>query len=297
MVPLTSFLSIFGWQKRKGKSPWNPQNATERKTEQSFALPFSNSPSYQPLRLYLPHSLSPTRCISEALQDDMTWVTDGTRLCDLKDAWIDGWVTHTCSCHWVDGYMWWWRAKSWIKCKKKGCKRKRKVIYFLAHLLTSGCGPATEPGQVKVTNSWHLLWTTKLQTRGKHRAKYLYYRSSHTENIIWEDLIPWKETITLDLFYLSLPWHWNPCLPMPLSEKRTLIKTQTQSSILLFKVKYVASQTVCQPGLSCQDRDRGNAVELFHSVLRPTDMQAQVENKVFLIKKTKFDKQVIMFEV
>lgn len=31
-------------------------------------------------------------------------------------------------------------------------------------MLTSGLGPATEPGHVKVTNSWHLLWTTKLQT-------------------------------------------------------------------------------------------------------------------------------------
>lgn len=36
----------------------------------------------------------------------------------------------------------------------------------LTHLLTSGVGPVTEPGQVKVTNSWHLLWTTKLQTTG-----------------------------------------------------------------------------------------------------------------------------------
>lgn len=35
---------------------------------------------------------------------------------------------------------------------------------MLTHLLTSGLGAVTEPGQVKVTNSWHLLWTTKLQT-------------------------------------------------------------------------------------------------------------------------------------
>lgn len=39
------------------------------------------------------------------------------------------------------------------------------------HLLTSGLGPATEPGHVKVTNSWHRLWTTKLQTgRGNRRS-------------------------------------------------------------------------------------------------------------------------------
>lgn len=34
--------------------------------------------------------------------------------------------------------------------------------------LTSGLGAVTDPGHVKVTNSWHLLWTTKLQT-GENR--------------------------------------------------------------------------------------------------------------------------------
>ena len=33
--------------------------------------------------------------------------------------------------------------------------------------LTSESAPRSTPGQTKVTNSWHLLWTTKLQTGGK----------------------------------------------------------------------------------------------------------------------------------
>lgn len=54
--------SLFGWKKKnEDKSPWNPQNATERKTEQSVALspPPSNSPSYQ--------SLPPSTCVPPAL--------------------------------------------------------------------------------------------------------------------------------------------------------------------------------------------------------------------------------------
>lgn len=39
-------------------------------------------------------------------------------------------------------------------------------------MLTSGLGAATEPGQVKVTNSWHLLWTTKLQTERKKKRRF-----------------------------------------------------------------------------------------------------------------------------
>lgn len=43
MFPLTSFLRQFIWLAekktwRKDKSPWNPQNATQKKTEQSAAL-------------------------------------------------------------------------------------------------------------------------------------------------------------------------------------------------------------------------------------------------------------------
>lgn len=34
----------------------------------------------------------------------------------------------------------------------------------LLSLLTSEAGPLSAPGQEKVTNSWHLLWTTKQQT-------------------------------------------------------------------------------------------------------------------------------------
>lgn len=119
---------------------------------------------------------------------------------------------------------------------------KVTVMDTLTHLLTSGLGPATEPGQVKVTNSWHLLWTTKLQTRG-NREKM---SRSQWENHLRRLNTAGKKTITQDL---SLPWHWNPCLPMPLSEekKATWIKTQIQSSRLLFKVKYFASETVSQP--------------------------------------------------
>lgn len=36
-------------------------------------------------------------------------------------------------------------------------------------LLTSVSGPLSAPGQQNVTNSWHLLWTTKQQTAGKKR--------------------------------------------------------------------------------------------------------------------------------
>lgn len=41
-------------------------------------------------------------------------------------------------------------------------------IYYLFkipnEILTSESGPLSAPGHVKETNSWHLLWTTKLQT-------------------------------------------------------------------------------------------------------------------------------------
>lgn len=62
--PLTSFLRQFIWLAekkmwRKEKSPWNPQNATERKAEQSVALSPFNSPSLQ--------SLSPSTCTSPTL--------------------------------------------------------------------------------------------------------------------------------------------------------------------------------------------------------------------------------------
>lgn len=43
-----------------------------------------------------------------------------------------------------------------------------EVQQAITGTLTSGLGAATEPGHVKVTNSWHLLWTTKLQT-GENR--------------------------------------------------------------------------------------------------------------------------------
>lgn len=35
------------------------------------------------------------------------------------------------------------------------------------NVLTSVSGPLSAPGQEKVTNSWHLLWTTKQQTGEK----------------------------------------------------------------------------------------------------------------------------------
>lgn len=37
-------------------------------------------------------------------------------------------------------------------------------ISFNLTWLTSESAPLSTPGQVNVTNSWHLLWTTKLQT-------------------------------------------------------------------------------------------------------------------------------------
>lgn len=36
-------------------------------------------------------------------------------------------------------------------------------------ILTSESAPLSAPGQVNVTYSWHLLWTTKLHTAHKYR--------------------------------------------------------------------------------------------------------------------------------
>lgn len=38
-------------------------------------------------------------------------------------------------------------------------------------LLTSVSGPLSAPGQQNVTNSWHLLWTTKQQTAGRKETR------------------------------------------------------------------------------------------------------------------------------
>lgn len=82
---------------------------------------------------------------------------------------------------------------------------------------------------------------------------------------------------------------------MPLSEKDTWIKTQIQSSLHFFKVKYFASETVPQPEehrLRCQDSD--SAVALFHPVLT-TDMQAQTPPAV--LEATNLKNKVIMCDV
>ena len=38
------------------------------------------------------------------------------------------------------------------------------VIKIQTNILTSESAPLSSPGQTNVTNSWHLLWTTKLHT-------------------------------------------------------------------------------------------------------------------------------------
>lgn len=92
----------------KDKSPWNPQNATQKKTEQSVALALFLppliltliSPSCPP-PVSPPHPISHSqhfRCLL-GLHDMSADVMDGNRLHDEKDAWTDGWLTHTCYCH------------------------------------------------------------------------------------------------------------------------------------------------------------------------------------------------------
>lgn len=74
-----------------------------------------------------------------------------------------GWVTHTHLLPGTNGGKNVMMMTGWQDGERKvewrSCDIRRPI-----HLLTSGLGAATEPGQVKVTNSWHLLWTTKLQT-------------------------------------------------------------------------------------------------------------------------------------
>jgi hypothetical protein len=49
--------------------------------------------------------------------------------------------------------------------------------------LTSESAPLSAPGHVNETNSWHLLWTTKLQTEINEKCNklinILYYSSDH----------------------------------------------------------------------------------------------------------------------
>lgn len=157
-------------------------------TEEDWAVcgsrslsPPSNSHSYQ--------SILPSTCVSPtpylplpAFQMPCRTARHECRRHGWKQAawWercMDWWLTHA---HMLlsskDVEKWWWRCKSSQKPKI----RREKIC-----LLTSGLGAVTEPGHVKVTNSWHLLWTTKLQTReSKHLRMNLLCRTKNTSEKI-----------------------------------------------------------------------------------------------------------------
>lgn len=104
------------------------------------------------------------------------------------------------------------------------------VINQVSRILTSESAPLSAPGQVKVTYSWHRLWTTKLQT-GIHNIYIVQLLEDCTAK--GRPMLRGRSENCVKR--IGSPWHWYPCFPNPL-ENKTNIHITSHLTIYLYRV-------------------------------------------------------------
>lgn len=106
--------------------------------------------------------------------------------------------------------------------------------------LTSVSGPLSAPGQEKLTNSWHRLWTTKQHTKGKQESITVIHEAKIVSYFMWNGCCMFTKCAhSLNLQFLRKKWqkHKQAC---------------TQSMISLFCFMQAVRQ-------QCRHRGRSSA--------------------------------------